>query len=105
MGRVRGRGETGPDRIFIGQCETTLVQGPETDKRDSSGGIRRPSCICGRGIVIYVEFQDKGTEIRSTGFNMTFQTSGIYVGGGVFILAYFYRRRSIVKAGVAAGGV
>jgi hypothetical protein len=35
----------------------------------------------------------------------TFQTSGIYVGGGVFILAYFYRRRSIVKAGAAAGGV
>jgi hypothetical protein len=27
-----------PDRIFIGQCETTLVQGPETDKRDSNGG-------------------------------------------------------------------
>jgi hypothetical protein len=26
------------DRIFIGQCETTLVQGPETDKRDSNGG-------------------------------------------------------------------
>jgi hypothetical protein len=36
---------------------------------------------------------------------MTFQTSGIYVGGGVFILAYFYRRRSIVKAGAAVGGV
>ena len=28
-----------PDRIFIGQCETTLVQGPETDERDLSGGI------------------------------------------------------------------
>jgi hypothetical protein len=27
-----------PDRIFIGQCETTLVQGPETNVRDSSGG-------------------------------------------------------------------
>jgi hypothetical protein len=26
-----------PDRIFIGQCETTLVHGPETDKRDSNG--------------------------------------------------------------------
>jgi hypothetical protein len=100
------RSETGLDRIFIGQCEITLVQGPETDKRDSSGGIRRPSCICGRGIVICVEFQDRGTEIRSTGFNRTFQTSGIYVGGGVFILAYFYRRRSrIVKAGAAVGGV
>jgi hypothetical protein len=27
-----------PDRIFIEQCETTLVQGPETDERDLSGG-------------------------------------------------------------------
>ena len=27
-----------PERIFKGQCETTLVQGPETDKRDSNGG-------------------------------------------------------------------
>jgi hypothetical protein len=27
-----------PDRIFKGQCETTLVQGPESDKRDSNGG-------------------------------------------------------------------
>jgi hypothetical protein len=51
------------------------------------------------------EFQDRGTEIRSTGFNRTFQTSRIYIGGGVFILAYFYRRRSIVKAGAAVGGV
>jgi hypothetical protein len=41
----------------------------------------------------------------STGLDSTFQTSGIYVGGVVFILAYFYRRRSIVKAGGAAGGV
>jgi len=30
---------TDPDLIFIGQCETTLVQGPETDERDLSGGI------------------------------------------------------------------
>jgi hypothetical protein len=53
----------------------------------------------------YVEFEHRGTEIRSTGFDSTFQTSGIYVGGGVFIVAYFYRWWSIVKAGAAAGGV
>ena len=29
---------TGPNQIFIGQCETTLVHGPETDVRDSGGG-------------------------------------------------------------------
>ena len=60
-----------------------------------------------------VKFEHGATEIRSTGYEFslsigldsTFQTSGIYVGGGVFILAYFYRRRSIVKAGAAAGGV
>ena len=52
-----------------------------------------------------VKFEHGGTEIRSTGLDSTFQTSGIYVGVGVFILAYFYRRRSIVKAGAAVGGV
>ena len=105
LGTRKRRSRTSPNRIIIGQCEATLVWGPETDERDSNGGIIRPSCICGRGIVICVKFQDRGTEIRSTGFNRTFQTSGIYVGGGVFILAYFYRRRSIVTAGAAVGGV
>jgi hypothetical protein len=40
LNRVRGRGDTRLVRIrfFIGQCETTLVQGPEIDERDSSGG-------------------------------------------------------------------
>jgi hypothetical protein len=53
----------------------------------------------------YVEFEHRGTKIRSTGFNRTFPTSRIYVGGGVFMLAYFYRRRSVVKAGAAPGRV
>ena len=35
-----------PDRISIGQCDTTLVQGPETDERDLSGG---KSSIVGDG--------------------------------------------------------
>ena len=39
-----------PDRISIGQCDTTLVQGPETDERDLSGG---KSSICtGGGVFI-----------------------------------------------------
>ena len=52
-----------------------------------------------------VEFEDRGKEFRSTGFDSTFQTSGICVGGGVFLPAYLYWRRSIVKAGAAVGGV
>ena len=37
-GTRKRRSRTGPDRIFIGQCETTLVQVSETNERDSSGG-------------------------------------------------------------------
>ena len=40
------RSRTGPDWISIGQCDTTLVQGPETDERDVSGG---KSSICADG--------------------------------------------------------
>ena len=44
------RSRTGPDWISIGQCDTTLVQGPETDERDLSGG---KSSICtGGGVFI-----------------------------------------------------
>ena len=40
-GKRKRRSRTGPD-----ECDTTLVQGPETDERDVSGG---KSSICAGG--------------------------------------------------------
>jgi hypothetical protein len=51
------------------------------------------------------KFEDRGKELRSTEFDNTFQTSGICGGGGVFLPACLYWRRSIVKAGATVGGI
>jgi hypothetical protein len=98
-GTRKRRSRTGPDQNIIGQCEATLLWGPETDERDSSGGIIRPSCICGRGTASNLKIEVHRSRVHDLIVLLR------PLSTGVFLLAYFYRRRSIVKAGAVAGGV
>jgi hypothetical protein len=59
----------------------------------------RPSCICGRGIVSNLKIEVQRSRVQDLIVILR------RLGTGVFLLAYFYRRRSIVKAGAVAGGV